>query len=190
MNISWYFGFGYKPVLLSLGACFAIYYYFEGWIYWVLYAVLVVTLAYMIIRLRLYWREPWHRMHDRSVLIVKELIKGEHVAETAAERNMRVCRELAGRLMKSSAAVEFLKSGLLTDNERKKYYRQLVECYPAMFTKNINPEKREEALKNLLKDIEASNLDPKIVITFAIEKKYGGQEAARYLFAIASGYVA
>ena len=190
MNIAWYLGFGWKLIVPAVVFGIASYYFREGWIYWTCYILFVIIVICMLTRLRVYVRQPWRRLHHKSVMIISDIVKkDEFSGETVEDRTIQICQKLASLLLKPQDYVEFRERQLLTDGERKRYYKQLAENYPAVFFKNIQREKHDEAFKDLCKDIEASVLDPKVVTAYAVEKKYGGWEAARYFFAIASGYV-
>lgn len=183
MNIGWKLGFGWPAVLLAAAAGAGSYYFADGWLHWGLYFLFAVTVAFMLVKYRLYLREPWRRVHAQGMDIFRELTKAEAAAAGQEGRPLdmaKVCGQLASRL-------EAAAGDRLADAGRKAYYRELVETYPAFFTKAVAPEKRAEALGLVLKDIEASRLGPDIVVAVAVEGRYGQMEAARYLLALASG---
>lgn len=189
MNIRWYCGFGWPAVAFCL-AFGAASYYFTGWLHWVFYALFVIILAYMVAKGRLYWGEPWRRVHRQGMDIFRSLTKAEAAAAEREGRPLdmaRVCGRLAERLQVPLTGWGPTGGDVLTDAARKAYYRELAETFPAMFTKAVATEKKEEALALVLKDIEASELGPDIAIAVAIEQRYGQLEAARFLLALASG---
>jgi hypothetical protein len=186
MNIAWYLGFGWKTIvpLLILGA--ASYYVAEGWLYWLLYAGFALVAAYAVTRFRLYKREPWRRIHQRSAEILANLIKSG--ADTSKPNVNNLCRQLTEGLFPHNTQT-IISDDILTEAGRKSYFRELVEAYPVVFMQNIPPEKQSEAQTSIIKDIDASEFGPDIVIAVAVENQYGRLEAARYLLALASGYV-
>ena len=186
MNIAWYLGFGWKTIipLTMLGA--ASYYVAEGWLYWLLYAGFALVAAYAVTRFRLYKREPWRRIHQRGVEILANLIKAG--ADTGKPNADKLCGKLAEGLFSHNTEAA-ISDDSLTDAGRKSYYRELVEAYPVVFMQDIPPEKQSVAQTSMIKDIEASEFGPDIVIAVAIEKMYGRLEAARYLLAMASGRI-
>lgn len=188
MNFSWYLGFGWKTILLILALGIAIRKVKEGWEYWLLYTLLALIGAYALTRFRLYKREPWRRIHHRSFEIISEFVKS-NANNTDGKRDPKLLAKMLAEALLGEHEDAVLNSGILTDTGRKEYYQKLVEDFPIVFTQNIPPEKQAEAKCNILKDIEASEFGPDIVIAAVAEKQYGRLEAARYLLALASGYI-
>lgn len=190
MNLAWYFGFGWSAVALCSAFGSASWYFATGWVHWLWYALFVITAAYMIIKGRLYWKEPWHRVNARGLSLYHKIIEREAAGapqegwelDTAA-----LCGELARQLLGEAAAEEMVKRGLFSDEGRKEYYRQLVEANSQLFTNQIRPEQRARALQRIFQDIEASEEGSDIVIAVAVEKEYGRLEATRYFLALVSG---
>ncbi|MCX7779469.1 MAG: hypothetical protein N2491_00980 [Negativicutes bacterium] len=187
MNFSWYLGFGWGSIILFALFGAGAYYYAEGWLHWLFYAFFAVVAAYMLTRFRLYRSEPWRRVHQRAAIILSDLIKQDGNGKHKPDR-IAISRQLAEKLLGSCAAAAINENGTLTDAGRKAYYRELADTYSIVFTRNLPEEKHPEAIKSIMKDIEASEFGPDIVIAVAIEKQYGRLEAARYLLAMASGY--
>lgn len=185
MNIAWYLGFGWKTIFLLLLLGAASYYVSEGWLYWVLYAGFALAAAYAVTRFRLYKREPWRRIHQHGVEILAKIVRnGSEIDKPDAHM---LCGQLAEVLFSHNAESP-IPSELLTEAGRKSYYRELVEAYPVVFMQSIPKEKQAEAQASILKDIDASEFGPDIVIAVTIERRYGRLEASRYLLALASGY--
>jgi hypothetical protein len=190
MNIAWQFGFGWPAVLLAAIFGAGSYYISEGWLHWLLYLLFAATGAYMFVKFRLYSREPWRRVHARGMDTFAELTRAEAAAADKEGRPLdmaRVCGQLAANLEVPLTGWGPTGGDVLTDETRKAYYRELAETFPAMFTKAVADDKKDAALKSVLKDIDASKLGPDIVIAVAIDKRYGQPEAARFLLALASG---
>lgn len=190
MNFSWYLGFGWTAAFLCAAFGLASYYFATGWIHWLFYTLFVITAAYIIIKARLYWKEPWHRINARGLSLFYNIV--DRQAATASKENwepntVELCGELARQLLGETAGGELAKSELFADAGRKEYYRQLVETNSQMFTKKVRPQQRAEALNRIYQDIEASELGPDIVIAVAVEKKYGRLEVTRYFLALISG---
>lgn len=188
MNFTWYFGFGWKTIiaLALLGA--ASRQFAEGWLYWLVYGMFALTAAYAVTRFRLYKREPWRRVHHRGFEIIRSLINADANSADGRRDPQLLTRKLAQALLGDHAAAA-LPAAVFTETGRKEYYRQLVADFPLVFMQNLPIEKQAEAQGNILQDIEASEFGPDIVIAAVIEKQYGRLEAARYLLAMASGYI-
>lgn len=190
MNIAWYLGFGWTAVAVCAAFGLASWYFATGWAHWLWYALFVITAAYMIIKGRLYWKEPWHRVNARGLSLYHKILA--RAAESAPQEGWEpdtaaLCGELARELLGEQAGGELAGSELFADTGRKAYYRQLVETNPQLFTRRFQPEQRAGALQRIFQDIEASELGPDIVIAAAVEKKYGRLEATRYFLALVSG---
>lgn len=188
MNFSWYLGFGWTAPLLCTASGLASYYFSDGWLHWMLYVLFVTTAAYILIKIRLYWKEPWHRVNARALRLYRHMAGRQAAAHEDWNPNpAELCGELARQLLGEQAGCELVHSELFADAGRKEYYRQLVEANSPLFTARVKPEQRAEALGRIFQDIEASELGPDIVIAIAVEKKYGRLEAARYFLALVSG---
>jgi hypothetical protein len=184
-----YLGFGARSVFICLSFGI-IAYNLTGWLHWLFYVLFAVMLAFMLAKYRLYLNEPWRRVHSYGMHIFARLAAKE--VEKAQKENRKVddidvlCKELAAKLLGNTES-ETIGKNILADDGYKTYYRDLVNTYPYIFIGSLADDKKDEAVKTMLKDIDASELGPDIIIAITIKKKYGKPEAARYLLALAAG---
>ena len=188
MRISWFFGFGWLSIL-TVVVCGIGINLLEGRIVLVLYVPFVIVAVYMTTRFRLYTLEPWRRVHSKAMILYSELAEQEY--ETAKKENrefdiLTPCRGLAEQLFGQS---EIDGASLLSDENRKSYYKALVESYPQAFLQNISPERHAAVLDGVNRDIETSKLGPDILIAHAIEQKHNRLLAAKYFHALLIGKV-
>lgn len=190
MNLApWHLGFHWQLAIFSLLCGVVSYYYPEGWIHWLAYALFVISAIYMLTKFRLYKQEPWRRKHAQGMDIFARIARNELKAVKQEQRNINLpplYEQLAKELLHEHYGV-FSKGDLLTDSGRKRYYHRLVDTYPVIFLSKVKAEYHAQAMENIRKDIESSASGPDVVITIAIEKEYGEIEAARYLLAMACG---
>ncbi|MDR3221611.1 MAG: hypothetical protein LBU46_06360 [Candidatus Accumulibacter sp.] len=188
MRISWFFGFGWTSVLI-VAACGVGIHLLNGPAVWVLYVPFLLAAIRMTARFRLYSTQPWRRAHHRAMIAFGELAGAEYDAAKRDGREYDIalpCAGLAARLFgKDDAEI----SGLLLDENRKKYYKGLAREFPQVFLAGIAQERREAVLSGIDRDIDASKLGPDIVIAKAIEMKHSRHEAANYLRALMLGKV-
>jgi hypothetical protein len=188
MRISWFFGFGWISVL-TVVACGMGINFLSGPLGYALYAPFLLAALYMSARFRLYSTQPWRRAHSRAMLAFAELADAEYDAARRERREFDVavpCAGLATRLFGQDGDGI---SGLLRDENRKKYYRELAREFPRVFLEGVAEERRQAVLDGIERDIEASRLGPDILIAKAIELKHSRREAAVYLRALMLGKV-
>ena len=188
MRISWFFGFGW-PSVLTVVACGVGINLMSGPVTWVLYVPFLVVAVYMTVRFRLYNAHPWRRVHSKAMITYSKLAEQEYDAAKLKNREFDInapCRGLAGHLFADRGTEE---SGLLLDENRKMYYKALVDAYPHVFLTGVKPERHDEVIKGVKHDIDTSTLGPDILIARAIEFKHSRREAANYLRALLVGNV-
>jgi hypothetical protein len=78
---------------------------------------------------------------------------------------------------------------LLTDDVRKKYYKDLAKEFPQIFMKNYASKGQKAVLAEIDRDIDASQLGPDILIAKEIEVRHSREEAAIYLRSLLLGEV-
>ena len=188
MRISWFFGFGWPSVLIVVASGIGIN-LLSGPVTWVLYVPFLVVAVYMTVRFRLYNAQPWRRVHSKAMITYGQLAEQEYDAAKQENREFDIntpCRGLAVHLFGQRGPEE---SGLLLDEKRKMYYKELVVAYPHVFLTGVKPERHDEVIQGVKRDIDASKLGPDILIARAIEFKHGRREAANYLQALLLGNV-
>ena len=188
MRISWFFGFGW-PSILTVVACGVGINLLSGPAVWVLYVPFLLVAMYMTVRFRLYSTQPWRRVHSRAMVSFGELAGAEFDAAKRESREYDIavpCAELARQLSVQDTAE---LSGLLSEDNRKKYYKELVKEFPQVFLQGIAQERREAVLGGVERDIDSSKLGPDILIARTIEVKHSRNEAANYLHALLLGKV-
>lgn len=188
MRISWFFGFGWLSVL-TVFACGVGINLLSGPVTWVLYVPFLVVAVYMTVRFRLFNAQPWRRVHSKAMIAYGKFAEQEY--ETAKNENREFdiavpCRRLAEHLFAQRGTEE---SGLLLDEKRKMYYKELVGSYPHVFLTGVKPERHDEVIKGVKHDIDGSKLGPDILIARAIELQHHRREAANYLQALLLGNV-
>jgi hypothetical protein len=188
MALSWNCGFGWWPVLTLVVAGVGVN-LLRGPVVWILYVPFVVAGLYMTARFRLFTSQPWRRVHARIMAAYGRLAEQEYdsARKEGREYDIRTpCRALAERLSGQGlpGAPE-----LLSDEERKGYYRGLVDACPQVFLKRIDPSKHTAILEGVRRDIDSSQLGPDILIAKAVELEHGRGEAANYLHALLLGRV-
>ncbi|HQR12238.1 MAG TPA: hypothetical protein PLW68_13015 [Casimicrobiaceae bacterium] len=186
MKISWYFGFGWVSIL-TLAACGIAINLLSGPILWVFYVPFLIVALYMTVRFRLYVAQPWRRVHGRAMLEYAELAGKEYDDAKAEGREFDIrvpCRRLGLHLLGENQADQV--DAMLGD-ERKAYFRGLVEANTGVFLKGIGDDRRDAALAAVNRDIDASELAPDAMIARAIERQVDQREAARYLHALLLG---
>ncbi len=188
MRISWFFGFGWPSVLTVLASGIGIN-LLSGPVTWLLYVPFLIVAVYMTVRFRLFNAQPWRRVHSKAMMAYGPLAEQEYDAAKLENREFDIntpCRSLTGYLFPGREAEE---STLLQDENRKMYYTGLVDAFPHVFLKGITPERHDEVIKGVKRDIDASKLGPDILIARAIEFKHDRYEAANYLRALLLGNV-
>jgi hypothetical protein len=188
MQIAWFFGFGWISVL-GLIVCGAAIHLLSGAAAGVMYAPFLLVALYMTVRFRLYSTQPWRRAHSRAMIAFGELADAEYDAARRDERDYDVAVPCAGLAARLFGDDEGGVSGLLLDENRKKYYKDLVREFPRVFLEGIAEERREAVLAGLEQDIDASRPGPDILIARAIASRHSREEAARYLRALVLGKV-
>ncbi len=188
MRISWFFGFGWPSVLTVVVSGVGIN-LLNGPIVWVLYVPFLVVAVYMTVRFRLYNAQRWRRVHGKAMIAYGQLAEREYDAAKLESREFDInvpCRGLAVQLFAERSAEE---SALLLDENRKKYYKEVVRNYPQVFLTGVKAERHDEIIEGVIRDIDASKLGPDILIARAIEFKHGRYESANYLQALLLGHV-
>jgi hypothetical protein len=188
MRISWFFGFGWTPVLTAL-ACGAGINFLSGPVVWVLYIPFLLAALYMTARFRLYTTQPWHRVHARAMIVFGELAGAEYDAAKREQREYDIAVPCAGLLPRLFGKDETGISSLLLEENRKKYYKELAREFPQVFLEGIGEERQKAVLGEIDRDIEASQPGPDILIARSIELKHSRREAAIYLRALLLGKV-
>ena len=184
MHIAWYLGFGWRAIALFVLFGALSYRFAEGGVHWLLYSLFALVAAFMATNLRLYWREPWRRIHRKGMGTFIALLQREN---RLAERDFPLLYLQMGKSLLGAAGPAVLEQGLLTEAGMRAYYRQLVADFPAVFTHGLPEDRHEQALLNMKQDIDATEVGPEVVVAVAIERRYGPREAARYLLALARG---
>ncbi len=188
MRISWFLGFGWPSILTVVASGVGIN-LLSGPITWVLYVPFLVVAVYMTVRFRLYNAQPWRRVHSKAMIAYGKLAEQEYDAAKLENREFDIntpCRGLARHLFAERGNDE---SGLLLDENRKVYYKELVEAYPHVFLTSIKPDRHDAVVEGVKRDIDSSKLGPDILIARAIEFKHDRREAANYLRALLLGDV-
>jgi hypothetical protein len=188
MRIAGFFGFGWMAVL-GLIACGAAIHLLSGAVAGIMYAPFLLVALYMTARFRLYSTQPWRRAHSRAMVAFGELADAEYDTARRDGRDYDLavpCAGLAARLFGEDGGEI---SGLLVDENRKRYYKDLVREFPQVFLEGVAGERKDAVLAGLERDIDASRLGPDILIARAIASKHSREEAARYLRALVLGKV-
>ena len=188
MRISWFFGFGWLSIL-TVVVCGIGINLLDGPVVWVLYVPFLIVALYMTSRFRLYTSQPWHRIHSKTMLAYGPLAEQEYDNAKRENREFAIetpCRGLAEHLFGETATDVF---SLLQDENRKTYYKSLVESYPHVFLGGVDEDRRERVLDGVNRDIDASKLGPDILIARKIELQRSRREAADYLRALMLGKV-
>jgi hypothetical protein len=188
MRISWFFGFGWASVLTAV-ACGVGINLLSGPVVWVLYVPFLLVALYMTVRFRLYSTQPWRRAHDRAMIAFGELAGTEYAAARRDEREYDIAVPCAGLVTRLFGKDDPEISGLLLEENRKKYYKELAREFPRVFLEGIGEERQKTVLGGIDRDIDASKLGPDILIAKAIELKHSRREAANYLRALMLGKV-
>ena len=186
MRIAWFFGFGWTSVLTVI-VCGVGINLLSGPVVWVLYAPFLFVALYMTARFRLYSTQPWRRAHARAMIAFGELAGAEYDAAKREQREYDIavpCAGLLSRLFGKDETGIAEISGLLQEENRKKYYKALAREFPQVFLEGIGEERQKTVLDEIDRDIEASKPGPDILIAKAIELKHSRQEAALYLRAL------
>lgn len=188
MRIAWFFGFGW-PSIATVALSGTGINLLKGPVAWVLYVPFLLIALYMTVRFKLYSTQPWRRVHSRAMIAYGKLAGQEYEAAKRESRDYDImvpCRGLADQLFGHD---NFEAAGLLLDDNRKKYYKELAREYPQAFLKGIGEERHEGVLEGVIQDIDVSKLGPDILIAKTIEVKHSRREAANYLHALLLGNV-
>lgn len=188
MKISWFFGFGWLSIL-TVVACGIAINTLSGQIVWILYVPFLMTALHMTKRFKLFNNELWRRVHSKAMIAYGELAEQEYEAAKKENREYDIqvpCRGLAEQLFGQR---QIDVSGLLTEEGRKTYYKELVASHPHIFLEGIDPDRHTAVIDGVLKDVDASQAGPDILIAKEIELKHNRGEAARYLQALMLGKV-
>ena len=188
MQISWFFGFGWISVVTLILSGLAIN-LLSGSVSWFMYFPFLVIALYMTVRFRVYTMHPWRRVHSKAMLKFGKFAAREYDSAKVDNREYDIkipCEELLNVMFEEDASKNI---GLLNDQQRKAYYRELVAEFPEVFLKTFKSSDRKTILKNIEKDIETSELGPDILIAKEIELKYSRKEAATYLQSLMLGTV-
>ena len=188
MSISWFFGFGWLSILTVIASGIGIN-LLNGPMGVALYVPFLIVALYMTVRFRLYTMQPWRRVHSRAMLAYGKLAESEYDAAKRENREFDIltpCRALADHLLSQSGVDA---ATLLMQENRKNYYKALVESYPQVFLQGVNPDRTDVVIDGVNRDIDASKLGPDILIARAIEQKHNRLHAANYLHALMLGKV-
>ena len=187
LRISWYMGFGWMSVVIVVLSGIGIN-VTHAPVSWLLYIPFLIVALYMTVRFRLFTQHPWRRAHAKAMLIYGRLAEEEHNLAKQEKRAYNIknpCQKLCAELYGDD-----LHAGeLLNDQQRKAYYRKLVQDYPDIFLKSFATEKPQTVFAKINEDIESSELGPDILIARNIELRYSRKEAATYLQSLMLGTV-
>jgi hypothetical protein len=188
MRISWFFGFGWASILIVV-VCGVGINLLNGPVVWVLYVPFLLVALRMTVRFRLYSTQPWRRVHSRAMIVFGELAGAEYEAARRDQRKYDIAVPCAGLAAHLFGENKIESLGLLSNKNRKKYYRELAMEFPQVFLDGIAEDRQVIILSCVHRDIEASKLGPDILIAKAIELKHSRAEAANYLRALILGKV-
>ena len=188
MRISWFFGFGWPSILTVIASGVGIN-LLSGPVTWVLYVPFLIVAVYMTVRFRLYNAHPWRRVHGKAMIAYGQFAEREYDAAKRESREFDInvpCRGLAAHLFGERNAEEAM---LLRDENRKRYYKEVVEGCTSVFVAGVAHERHDAIIDGIKRDIDVSQLGPDILIARAIEFKHGRHETANYLKALLLGQV-
>lgn len=188
MKFAWYLGFGWPSILVVVASGIAIN-TLSGNIVWLLYVPFIATAVNMTTRFKLFNRQPWRRVHAKTMMQYAPLAAQEFDASRSEKRDfdMRIpCRKLAESLFPERSGDEI---DTMIGPARKAYFQQLVDSCAAVFVTGIAPERHQAVLEGIRRDIDASELGPDTVAIQLIERQLGQRAAADYFQARLLGRV-
>ena len=188
MQISWFLGFGWVSIVTLVVSGVAIN-MLSGPIVWVMYAPFLIVALYMTVRFRLFTMHPWRRVHSKTMLKFAKFAVREHDSAKADGREYDIRKPCEALLDAMFDEQDRESASLLSEEQRKNYYRGLVAEFPDVFLKSFTSSDPKTILQHIDKDIEASEIGPDVLITRGIELKYSRKEAATYLQSLMLGTV-
>mgnify|MGYP007125362399 CR=1 FL=1 len=188
MKIAWYLGFGWPSILVVVASGVAIN-TLSGNIVWLLYVPFIATAVNMTTRFKLFNRQPWRRLHAKTLMRYAPLAAQEFDASRQEKRDfdMRIpCRKLATALFPERPEQDI---EAMLGPARKDYYRGLLDSCASVFVTGIAPVRHQAVLDGIRRDIDASELGPDVVAIQLIERQLGQRAAADYFQARLLGRV-
>lgn len=188
MKFAWYLGFGWPSILVVVASGVAIN-TLSGDIVWLLYVPFVATAVNMSTRFKLFNRQPWRRLHAKTMMHYAPLAAQEFDAARQDKRDFDIrvpCKQLAIKLFAERSEPEI---DALLGPARQDYYRSLVDSCSSVFVAGIDPGRHQAVLDGIRRDIAVSELGPDAVAIQLIERQLGQRAAADYFQARLLGSV-
>jgi hypothetical protein len=185
-GLRWRAGFGWIAVaLLLVPSATAV--LTRGTVRTVAVTAALLVLLFIIYQWRRWNRRGWPQVHHRAMLAYAQIAgfeAGRAQQENREFNKTEACRSLALGMIQGNwrqASVDAMIGGLLMEGGT--YFADLLERHGARAVPNLNAE----AIHFVADKIRGIEFGPQLVIGNIVENTFGGEEAARYVIALATG---